>query len=131
MNRASPELTCREVIGGNTILLTARARVTRAAMLAELQNFRTLLERAKGPHWIIDTSQLDDFEPGAVAVGTEWFRTFKSHGGQRVVFVSGLATARMAAGTIAFAARLPLVSVDSLKQAFIELGIGEPRSTVN
>jgi len=75
------------------------------------------------PGWIIDTSQLEDFEPGAVGLGNDWFRAFKNAGGEKVVLVSGLATARMAAMTISFAARLPLVTCLTYAEACARLGV--------
>ncbi len=115
-------LECRQLVD-NVVLLSARGLVTRSSMLAQLDSFRGILGRMKDPGWIIDMSSLSDFEAGAVAVGTEWFKSFKSAGGRQVVIVSSHATARMAAGTIAFAARLPLVTAESLSEACKKLGI--------
>ena len=97
-------------------------------MRRELVTFRGVLSGMSTPAWVIDTSALGNFEPGAVAVGTDWFREFKAAGGQKVVFVSGMSTARMAAGSIAFAARIPLVTCESLAQACDELGVVPPSS---
>jgi len=112
---------CRQL--ANCVLLAAQGRVTRVAMLTQLEPFKTLLNRTRAPSWIIDTAQLTDFEPGAVSVGADYFKHFKQVGGGKVVFVSGLATARLAAFTIAFAAHLPLVSAQSLSEAYRILGI--------
>jgi hypothetical protein len=119
---ASP-VECRQ-IAAHSLLLEACGRVTRVSMLTQLETFKTLLTRMREATWIIDTSGLDDFEPGAVGVGADYFRAFKAAGGTKVVFVSGLATARLAAFTIAFAAHLPLVPAQSLAEAYEMLGIG-------
>jgi len=112
---------CRKV--ANSVLLEAQGRVTRVAMLTQLEPFKALLDRTRAPSWIIDTAHLTDFEPGAVSVGADYFKHFKQVGGVKVVFVSGLATARLAAFTIAFAAHLSLVSAQSLSEAYQILGI--------
>jgi hypothetical protein len=119
------DLKCRQ-IAASVVLLSARGHVTREAMHSELLVFRNLVMRMKTPGWVIDTSELQNFEPGAVAIGTDWFREFKTAGGEKVVFVSGLSTARMAAGTIAFAVRIPLVTCETLTQAYAALGVRPP-----
>jgi len=95
-------------------------------MTTNLLTFDRLLTRTARPDWIIDISTLGNFEPGAVGVGADYFRAFKQAGGTKVVLVSGLATARLAAFTIAFAAHLPLVTAQSLAEACRQLGIEVP-----
>ena len=114
---------CRQ-IAANSVLLQAQGRVTRLAMSMQLETFKNLLAGMRAPSWIIDTSALNDFEPGAVSVGADYFKRFKEAGGVKVVFVSGLGTARLAAFTIAFAAHLPLVPAQSLSEAYQLLGLG-------
>jgi hypothetical protein len=113
-------------IAPHVVLLAARGRVTRHAMENLLPTFQNIVARMRRPGWIIDTSELGDFEPGAVGVGTDWFRAFKGAGGEKVIFVSGLATARMAAMTISFAARLPLEACLTLAEACERLGVTHP-----
>jgi len=129
MNGAARQISnCLECgqIAPEVVLLVATGRVTRYAMEALLPTFQTILARMRWPGWIIDTSELQDFEPGAVGVGTDWFRSFKDAGGEKVIFVSGLATARMAAMTISFAARLPLEACPTLAEACDRLGVTHP-----
>ena len=97
-------------------------------MTTNLVTFERLIARVERPDWIIDISALGNFEPGAVGVGADYFRLFKHAGGTKVVLVSGLATARLAAFTIAFAAHLPLVAAQSLAEACKILGLDTPLS---
>jgi hypothetical protein len=114
------------MIAAQTVLLRAQGHVTKLAMATTLLTFERLLTRMTRPDWIIDISTLGNFEPGAVGVGADYFRSFKQAGGTKVVLVSGLATARLAAFTIAFAAHLPLVTAQSLAEACRQLGIEGP-----
>lgn len=108
------------------MVLRAQGNVTKLAMAASLTTFERLLARAERPDWIVDISGLTNFEPTAVSVGADYFRSFKQAGGSKVVLVSGLATARLAAFTLAFAVHLPLVAVDSFAEACKTLGLEEP-----
>jgi len=110
------------------VLLRARGHVTRSAMTRSLSEFQALLVKLERPHWIIDVSQLDNFEPSAVGVGADYFRLFKQAGATKVVLVSGLATARLAAFTIAFAAHVPLMTAESLADACQILNVDAPPS---
>ncbi|MFZ5896668.1 MAG: hypothetical protein ACOY0T_36770 [Myxococcota bacterium] len=125
--RLDTNLECGQ-IAPQVVLLVARGRVTRHSMEAQLPVFQNILSRMRRPGWIIDTSDLCDFEPSAVGIGTEWFKAFKAAGGEKVIFVSGLATARMAATTISFAARMPLETSLTLAQACERLGVTHPPS---
>lgn len=116
------------MLAAQTVLLRAEGHVTKLAMSANLAAFEGLLAKMQRPDWIIDISALSNFEPGAVGIGADYFRMFKHAGGTKVVLVSGLATARLAAFTIAFAAHLPLVAAQSLNEACTTLGIDPPRS---
>jgi hypothetical protein len=123
------EASCLEVslFVAQTVLLRAQGHVTRLTMTKSLAEFQGLLARVSGPSLIIDISNLGNFEPGAVDVGADYFRLFKGAGGKKVVLVSGLATARLAAFAIAFAARVPLVAAQSLSEACDILNIQAPR----
>lgn len=125
--KVGSELECGQ-IAPRVVILIARGRVTRRGMESTLPMFKTILARMRQPGWIIDTSELADFEPGAVGIGTEYFKLFKESGGEKVIFVSGLATARMAATTISFAARMPLESCETLAEACERLGVTHPPS---
>jgi len=116
---------CRQ-ISARIVLLQAEGHVTRLAMSANLPTFEALIKSTSSPDWIIDISKLGNFEPGAVAVGADYFRLFRQAGGAKVVLVSGLATARLAAFTIAFAAHVPLVPTQSLAEACKLLGVDRP-----
>jgi hypothetical protein len=113
---------CRQ-ISARTLLLLAQGHVSRLAMSSQLTTFEALIKNMSTPDWIIDISRLGNFEPGAVGVGADYFRFFRQAGGKKVVLVSGLATARLAAFTIAFAAHVPLVPTQSLAEACKLLGI--------
>lgn len=119
------QLDCNQ-IAPEVVLLLARGRVSRQAMESVFPTFKAILARMRRPGWIIDTYDLNDFEPGAVGIGTEYFNLFKASGGQKVIFVSGLATARMAATTISFAARVPLETCETLAEACERLGVTHP-----
>jgi hypothetical protein len=131
LRRQQPETTAVEcsTIAAQTVLLRAQGHVTKLAMTTNLATFERLISRLERPDWIIDISGLGNFEPGAVGVGADYFRLFKQAGGTKVVLVSGLATARLAAFTIAFAAHLPLVAAQSFSEACNILGIGTPSET--
>ena len=124
---SSSDLECAQ-IAPQVVLLVAHGRVTRHAMESTLPTFKTILARMRRPGWIVDTSGLADFEPGAVGIGTDFFKAFKASGGEKVIFVSGLATARMAATTISFAARVPLETCQTLADACERLGVTHPPS---
>jgi hypothetical protein len=119
------ELECAQ-IAAQVVMLVARGRVTRHAMHATYPTFESILARMRRPGWIIDTSELTDFEASAVGIGTEYFKLFKEHGGEKVIFVSGLGTARMAATTISFAARVPLEACETFAEACERLGVTHP-----
>ena len=125
VQQPAQDLKCWQ-IAPEVVLLVAKGRVTRHSMSTLLPTFQDILSRMKQPGWIIDTSELDDFEPAAVGVGTDWFRSFKAGGGKKVIFVSGHATARMAAMTISFAARVPLEACLTLAEACDLLGVTHP-----
>lgn len=119
------QLDCSQ-IAAEVVLLVARGRVSRQAMEAVFPRFKAILTRMRKPCFIIDTFELDDFEASAVGIGTEYFKLFKESGGEKVILVSGLATARMAAMTISFAARVPLQTCSTLAEACALLGVTHP-----
>lgn len=83
----------------------------------QLKAFRTALEQNSGGVWIIEVERLVGFEPKAVKSGAAWFSTFKAIGGERVIYVSRSAAARMAAQALGFGAGLKVVCVDGYEQA--------------
>lgn len=83
----------------------------------QLPEFRRALEQQPGGIWIIEVERLAGFDPKAVKAGAAWFATFKALGGQRVIYVSRSAAARMAAQALGFGAGLKVVCVDGFEQA--------------
>ncbi|MGC4094183.1 MAG: hypothetical protein QM756_40985 [Polyangiaceae bacterium] len=119
------DLECTQIAPA-VALLSLHDRVTRSSMEALLPSFETVLGRMRNPGWIIDATDLRDFEPSAVAVGSNWFRAFKAAGGAKVIFVAGPSIAHMAAVTISFAVRIPLETCHTLSEACERLGVTHP-----
>lgn len=91
----------------------------------ELKAFRAALEQHPGGVWIIEVERLVGFDPKAVKSGAAWFSSFKAVGGQRVVYVSRSAAARMAAQALGFGAGIKVVCVDGYDQARESVGLSK------
>lgn len=121
-----------ERLGANVILTRMRGHMTRALAEQQFEQFRSALVGLDNPNWIIEQLELTGFDPGAVSAGARWFSSFKDRGGQKVIFVSPIAAARMVAASLAFAVHAKISSCDTLKEAYerADLGAVEPRPSL-
>ncbi len=113
-----------EILGGNVLLTRMRGHMTRLMAEQTFDQFRTQLSGIAKPVWIIEQIELTGFEPGAVPAGARWFGAFKDRGGERVVFVSVLAAARMVAASLAFAVHAKVSTCETLSEAYELAGLG-------
>ena len=121
-----------ELLGANVIITRMRGHMTRALAEQRFDQFRSAVIGTSNPNWIIEQLELTGFDPGAVSAGARWFGTFKDRGGQQVIFVSHLSSARMVAASLAFAVHAKISACDSLKEAYERAGLGavEPRPSL-
>ena len=110
-------------IGPLVVITTFVGHISRVTADAQLGQFRERLEKMHEPTWIMDCGSITGFDPSAVGAGSKWFDAFKARGGRRVVLVSRLHAARMAAATIAFGVGLRVESFDELRDALDHLGL--------
>lgn len=111
-------------VGPSVVLTTFVGHVSRAMAEDQLAQYRQRIAGLSGtPTWIMDCADLTGFEPAAVNAGAKWFDAFRKAGGTRVLLVSRLHAARMAAATIAFGVGLRVESFDELRDALDHLGL--------
>jgi hypothetical protein len=110
-------------IGPHVVITTFVGHIARSAADAQLMQFRERLAKMSEPTWIMDCSSITGFDPSAVGAGAKWFDAFKVRGGSRVLLVSRLHAARMAAATIAFGVGLRVQTFDELRDALDHLGL--------
>lgn len=113
-----------ESLGGGVLLTRMRGHIKRLTAEQMFDQFRTHLGGLAKPVWIVEQLELTGFEPGAVSAGARWFNAFKDRGGERVVFVSSLAAARMVAATLAFAVHAKVSTCETLGEAYELAGLG-------
>ncbi|HET9958351.1 MAG TPA: hypothetical protein VFQ61_27840 [Polyangiaceae bacterium] len=111
-DRLSPEVVLTRFQGYLTLALAVRAA----------QRFERIVHQIDAPIWIVDILGLTGFDPAAMAVGTGWWRSFRSRHGQEVVLISRKSVDRMAAATLGFSAGLRVKVFDSPQEAFAYLG---------
>lgn len=110
-------------VGPNVIVTTFVGHIARVMAEEQLTQYRQRLAGMSAPTWIMDCGEITGFEPSAVSAGAKWFDAFKGRGGSKVLLVSRLHAARMAAATIAFGVGLRVESFDHLRDALDALGL--------
>lgn len=121
-----------ERVGESVVLTRMRGHMTRLLAERMFDQFRSALVGMQKPAWIIEQLELTGFDPGAVPAGARWFGAFRDRGGEQVIFVSPLASARMVAASLAFAVHAKISACDSLKEGYERAGLGnvEPRPSL-
>lgn len=114
-----------ECVAGHVLLTRIRGHATRALAEQQFHQFNREVAVISNPIWIIEQLEMTGFDPGAVTTGARWFNSFKERGGKRVIIVSTLATARMAAVSLAFAVDAKSSCCETLKEAYEQAGIGQ------
>ncbi len=106
-----------ERLGPSVITTIMSGYIVEEVCALQLLPFRKIVQATPHATWIIDVTRLTGFDARAVRAGAAWFTTFKQEGGERILYVSQDAPARMAAQALGFGAGINVKCFASMEQA--------------